>query len=150
MEIEPMYTVRKHSIVLTPGALDSVLGYTNYFLKDIHAKLEEYHTERAKLHGQGVRPIREDDALSYDVRRVIAQAEQVAQDVELLRDEVACIYRWHFEQLAQVWRVTRRELGLTRIEEVPELKRALGNTMKMLKSENPKFSEDKFIKYINN
>jgi hypothetical protein len=149
METESMVTVRKHSIVLTADALDSALAYTNYFLRDLRSKLEEYHTEQARLHGGDRRPIRENDALTRDTDREIARAEQLAYDLELLRDELVTIYRWHFVQLAEVFRKTRIHLETERIEDLYTLKVALHFLMQMLSAENPKFDRQHFVDYIN-
>ena len=56
----------------------------------------------------------------------------------------------NFVTWAEVFRQTRIELGLAKIEDSSELYAAVKRTMAMLKAENPKFSETKFIKYINN
>ncbi|HMO57652.1 MAG TPA: hypothetical protein PKA05_07465 [Roseiflexaceae bacterium] len=149
MEITPMYTVYKHSIVFTPDALDTMLVYTNHVRNELRTKLEEYHTERAKEHGDRLRPIVAEDALTASARQEIARAEQVAHDIQLLRDEMGRIYTWHFAQLAEVFRLTRAHLQAERIEDFYTLQVALHYLMRMLKEENPKFNPQYFVDYIN-
>jgi hypothetical protein len=150
METKPLYTLRKHSIVLTPGMLNTVLAYIRYVHRSLRTKLEEYRTAQNQSGSTDIQAVNAGETTAAQVQREIARAEEVAQDVELLRDEVKQIYLWHFTKMAEVWRTTRLELGLSRIEEVQELKLALTHTMRMLKAENPQFSEEKFIQFINN
>jgi hypothetical protein len=149
MELEPIYTIRTHSIVVTEEGLESILGYTNYALRDLRTKLDEYHSELAKQHGEGLRRIREEDTLTLQVRREIARAEAIARDIELLRDEMGIIYRWHFAQLAEVFRQTRLHLEADNLESLYTMRVVLHYLMQMLKGENPKFNEQHFLDYIN-
>lgn len=144
---EQMLVVRNHTFVVTPRMLEAIVAYTKYFRNDLARKLREYQVEQSTLAAAGAGAL--DTALVSSVQEEIQRAEVVMHDVELLRDELQHIYRWHFERLAEVFRRTRLDLQAERIENIHVAKIVLTHLMQMLHEENQKFNREKFIEYIN-
>ena len=145
-----MVTTKRHSIRVTPQFIELCDEYTQHYIRCCQSKIEEYRSEVAKQQSAGLRPIVEIETFVIEARTAIARATVVQEGLRFLRNELECIYDWHFKQLAEVYRRTRIELGLARIDDSPDLRMSVTFTMGMLKSENPTFSEQKFINYINN
>jgi hypothetical protein len=135
-----MISVSKHCITIDPTLFDVLLGYTNHYIGECRTRLEEY---------KGVEE-QPDQQLVTTVEREIARAETVARNLVTLRDRLEQIYIWNFRQLAEAFRKSTSHLDIADVQSIPELNLVLFYVMEMLKEENPHFSREKFINYINN
>jgi hypothetical protein len=142
-----MISTGPHSIRATPLFIDLCQQYAQYYKKCVQEKIEEYSAVIAQQ--QDAKAVTSDHEAVVTARREVARAQVVHEALDILRSELERIYNFHYERLAEVWRQTRIELGLTCIEDDPSLMIALRLTMAMLKAENPTFREEKFIRYIN-
>lgn len=145
--MKPMITVRLHSVRATPQFVELCREYAQHYIRCAHEKIEAYRTEVVKQ--KGARAIVTDDQAVVETQREIARAQVVYDGLDLLRDHIECLYTFHYEQMARVYRQARIDLGLARVEDSVHLYHAVILTMAMLKAENSKFSEEKFITYIN-
>jgi hypothetical protein len=142
MTTKPLVRTTPHTIRATPKLIELCGEYARYYIRAIQGKIAEYR----ELQGEAV----ESDAPLVEARRQLARAQVVVEALETLQGELERIYKWHYEQMADIYRQTRLELGLERIEDDPNLHMVVKFTMSLLKRENPRFREDKFINYINN
>ena len=141
MQIKPMIIIDKSGIVITPDAPDLLLYHTNFFTYQVRAKLDEYIAQEHPA---------PQDPLLVDTQEELRRAETIAGELTQMRGYLLHVYDWHFESLAHIFRETRVLLKVARIEDDRSLLYAVKCLMTMLKRYNPKFSEEKFIKYINN
>lgn len=138
-----LFTTSKYTLGLTAEAVDRFQYYPAFYIKVGRLKLEEY---RQKVEDGQMKP---DNALIASVQQEIEAAEAVNQAFEELAGALQIIFSWHFKKLAEVKRQARIVGGYQRIEDSPDLYRDTVLTMDMLKAENPYFSREKFIAYIN-
>lgn len=146
--MKPMITFRPHSIRATPQFVECCREYTQHYMRCAQEKIEEYRAEVGRQ--TGLRALTSHHEAVVAARREVARAQVVYEALNVLRDRLERLYHWHYEQMAEVYRQARIQLELARVEDSPHLYVAVKLTMAMLKAENPKFSEAKFIKYINN
>jgi len=146
--MKPMITTGPHSIRATPQFVDLCREYAQHYQRCAQEKIEQYRTAIARQ--KGARALTGDHEVIVEAQREVARAQVVYEALDVLRGELERLYNWHYAELANVYRQTRLELGLAKIEDAPELYRAVELTMVMLRAENPKFSEEKFINCINN
>jgi hypothetical protein len=139
-----------HSIRVTPELIQLCRDYADHYSRCAQDKVEEYQATLGEGHTDGLRPIVEDHEVVIAARREIAKATVVQEALSVLQSELERIYTFHYEQLAEVFRTARKELGFDRLDHSPHLHLIVLLTMAMLKAENSKFSEEKFINYINN
>jgi hypothetical protein len=145
----PMITTGPHSVRATPQFVDLCREYAQHYIRCAQEKIEEYRSRTSPRRSDGLRAITEDDVVVLDARREIARATVVHEALDVLRGELARYCDLNFETWAAVLRQSRIELGLARIEDSPELRLVVTLAIGALKAQNPKFSEEKFIKYIN-
>jgi hypothetical protein len=141
MSTQPLVNITKSGVVLRPEAVNLLHAYTRYFIQHSRAKLDEYLFD---LGGSL------DDRIAAEAQQAICAAVDLLRELDEADDHIGRVYDRNFEMWAQVFRQTRIELGLERIEASPHLYAAVKIVMAMLRAENPKFSESKFINYINN
>jgi hypothetical protein len=142
MAQQPMFVITKSGLTIRPEGIDLSIVYTKYFIQDARAKLDEYIM---------VLPCTSfDDPIFAKAQQEICRAVDIMRELEEVRGHILRVYDRNFQDWAEVFRQTRLELGLERIEDSPELYAAVKRTMAMLKAENRLFSEEKFRKFINN
>jgi hypothetical protein len=146
--MKPMISTGPHSVRATPQFVELCREYAQHYIRCAQEKIEAYRTEITRA--KGMRALTGDHEEVVAMRREIARAQVVYEGLDLLRGQLERLYTFHYEQMAQVHQQARIELGLARVEDSPHLYIAVKLTMAMLKAENPKFSEEKFINYINN
>ncbi len=146
--MQPMIAISKQSITITPQVIDLLQRYTQFFVQAKRLKLEDQRRELALY--QDKQPA--DDTVAEAIATLeseIRTAEALATSLAPAKAHLECIYRWHFEQLAEVLRKARIHLEQEQVQDMYSLKVVLVYLMEMLKAENPMFSLEKFISYIN-
>jgi hypothetical protein len=142
MQIEPMFVITKSGLIIRPEGIDLALTYIKYFIQDARAKLDEYIMVS---HCTSF-----DDPIFAEAQHEICRAVDIMRELEETKEHRIRVYDRNFQDWAEVFRQTRIECGFEKIEDSPELYTAVKHVMVILKAENPKFSEEKFINYINN
>jgi hypothetical protein len=143
-----MVTIGPHSVRATPLFIELCQEYAQHYQRCAQERIEEYSAAIAQQ--KGFRALTGDHEEVVAARREIARAQVVSEALDVLREELERIYNFHYEQMAELFRQAKAELGIERIEDAPQLAVMLRLTMAMLRAENPKFREEKFINYINN
>ncbi len=146
MEHKPMVVIGKHGVTIRPPDFELAVSYANYFIQTNQTKFDEYLRERE----QSNQPRRlEADQTVAALQIQIRQAEALAHDFAQVSHELQQIYKWNFVKLAEVLRKARIHMEQEQIQNMYSLKVVLAYLMEMLKAENPMFSQEQFIQYIN-
>src|SRR6266496_2535239 len=140
MEGKPMFVFDKSGVIITPEAFDSLRVCTRYFIHEGRATLDVYQYRVPDSH--------EEETQVVNMQREMALATALLPELEEAGQVARRMFQWHFKREAEVWRRTCIQLGLQRIQDNAALYAALCNQMAMLKEENPFFSPEKFISYI--
>jgi hypothetical protein len=147
MNTKSMLTTGPHSVRTTPQLVELCREYAQHYIRCAQEKLDEHRARIAQCKGVRVLVAGHEEVVA--ARQEIARATVVYEALDVLRGELTRYCDLNFETWADVFRSTRIELSLATIEDSPELQLALTLAMRTLKAQNPKFSEEKFIKYIN-
>ncbi len=150
MSDESLFIINKSSVVLTTFVIDLFYSYMNHYIRDGYEKIEEYEREATEIRLIEPSWVSQEEHSVADMQRELNRAESLRAELGQVRGHIVHVYDRNFRDWAEVFRQTRLELGLEKIEDSPELYAAVKHVMTMLKEENPRFSESKFIKYINN
>jgi len=79
----------------------------------------------------------------------IANAREVLDVIEQIKDQRYRIYTVNFELIAKALRQARIDLGYSRVEEVYSLELVVSHFITVLKRMNEKFSAETFRDFIN-
>lgn len=149
MEPKSMIIITKNNVILKREALELLLAYTRYYIDRMRRVFGEHQRELKRYRDTVVEATAHEDVAMEKLQREIATAEAIVREGERLRIELATIYRWNFVKLAEVLRKARIHLHQDKIQNMHSLNTVLEFLIAMLHSENPKFSREKFITYIN-
>jgi hypothetical protein len=150
MEIKPMIIIDKSGLRITSDGFKALHSYAQHYIRNCRSKLEEYHTELVKTRGMIPPEDTPEGALVFDAQHEINRAEEFVRQVQQAERGANRMFQWHFEKEADVYRKTRIQRGIAKVEDDPTLYAAVLNAMEMLHQENQFFSREKFINYINN
>jgi hypothetical protein len=142
MQVEPMFIITKSGLTIRPETIDLLRAYTTRYINDSRKMLDEYIAE---THCTSF-----DDPIFAEAQREICRAVEVVKGLDQVGGHIVHVYDRNFETWAGAFRQARIERGLAKIEDSPDLYALLRIVMAILKAENPKFSEEKFRKFINN
>lgn len=138
---QPSIYKTKSGIVIMPKAVLQLLGYTRYYIHETRRYLDEYQ--------QLLQTPAESSPEAQEAKGALCEAEQNAQVLDTLQDELQRIYTWNFERLAEVFRQSRIFFEQRNILDIVTITVVLNYLMDMLQAENPKFDREQFITYIN-
>jgi hypothetical protein len=140
MSEQPMFIITKSGLVIRPERLKDLGDYPTRYVREGCEMIATYLCAGGQ----------EKDTVVVDMRREIARAEEAAQELAQLVQEVQRIYELNFVREALIVRETLHALGFTRLDEVYVLSVLVDHMVARFKAENPKCSEEKFRKFINN
>ncbi|HSH81475.1 MAG TPA: hypothetical protein VLA19_23345, partial [Herpetosiphonaceae bacterium] len=106
MDQKPMLVVAKHTISLSPQAVDLLLAYIQYFVRSRQAVLDPYHQDREGATDQAHESVAGDAQTVATIQSEIERAEALVHDVEQLKQELNQIYKLNFAIFADVFRNT--------------------------------------------
>ncbi len=149
MDIQPMFVITKSGLIIRPEGIELSIAHTRHYIDDLKNLLAEFQYEAARARTIAPEGIPQEDSIVTDTKRGLARAYAHLDDLTQVRGHLTRLYDRNFKDWADVFRQTRIELGLEKIEDSTELHAAVQRTMEMLKTENHWFSESKFITYIN-
>lgn len=150
MDIQPMFVITKSGLTIRPEGIELSMSHTRSYISYLSSLLAEFQQEAVRARTIAPEGIPQEDSIVADTQRELSRAEAHLTGLGQVKGHIIQVYDRNFVTWAEVYRQTRIELGLSKIEDSPELYAAVKRTMAMLKAENSKFSETKFIKYINN
>jgi hypothetical protein len=145
MDIQPMFVITKSGLTIRPEGIDLAIAHTQSYISYVGGLLEEFQCEAARARTIAPEGIPQEDSIVADTQCELDRAGAHLDDLTQAKGHLIRVYDRNFQDWAEVFRQTRLELGLGRIEDSPELYAAVKRTMAMLKAENPRFSESKFI-----
>ena len=141
MQTEPMFiAITKSGLTIKPQGSDLLLVLVKHCIKYLQDKIAEF---------QEVAPAGQEERAVVDAQRLLERTETLSGELEQVKGHFVQVYDRNFQMWAEAFRSARRALGLAKIEDSPHLYTQLQIVMKMLKEENPFFSREKFINYIN-
>ena len=142
-----LFHTTKSGVDFTLEAFELLRVYPHYCISDWQEKIEMYRTESVSLTGSS--EASKTDSLIRRALDEIHQAQVVVCELSELQKGRQRMFMVNFERKAEVYRQSRIQLGLAKIEDSPHLFATLKIEMAMLKAENPLFSFKRFIDYIN-
>jgi hypothetical protein len=145
-----MFVITKSGLVIRPEGLDLSIAHTRHFINYLSGLLAEFHEEAARARTIAPEGIPQEDSIIADTQRELSRAEAHISNLEEAKGHVTHVYDRNFQDWAEAFRQVRIQLGLETIEDSPHLYALLKLVRGMLKRENHWFSENKFIKHINN
>jgi hypothetical protein len=150
MNTQQMFVITKSGLTIRPEGIELAISYTWSRIGRLSGLLDEYIYEAARARTVAPEGVPQEDSIVADTQHELDRAYAHLDDLTQAKGHLIRVYDRNFRDWAEVFRQTRLELVLEKIEGSPELYAAVKRTMTMLRAENPKFSESKFISYINN
>lgn len=146
---KPMLIIDKSGITITPDGYNALLSYIQHCTNTLRTKVDAYHQELVEARGSLPDASTPEGQTLTRYQEEIDRAEELKRQIEEARREYHRAFWTNFKRWAEVLHRCRIEAGVDKIEDIYTLNMVATFVMQMLREENPYFSREKFITYIN-